>query len=69
LENIINSALLSVLFALLGFILLFIGYLAFDALTPMKMSVKIFEEGNIASAIMAGAFTIGLAIVVAAAIS
>jgi len=69
LENTINSALLSVLFALLGFILLFAGYKVFDALTPTKMSEKIFEEGNVASAIMAGAFTIGLAIVVAAAIS
>jgi len=69
LENIVNSAFLSALFALLGFVLLFVGYMAFDALTPTKISTKIFEEGNVASAIMAGAFIIGLAIVVAAAIS
>ncbi len=68
-ENIVNSAFLSALFALLGFVLLFVGYMAFDALTPTKISTKIFEEGNVASAIMAGAFIIGLAIVVAAAIS
>ena len=68
-ENVINSVLLSALFAFLGFVLLFVGYMVFDALTPTKISVKVFEEGNVAAALLASSFIVGLAIVVAAAIS
>ena len=68
-ENLINNLLLSVLFAFLGFVLLFVGYRVFDALTPTNMGAKIFEEGNTAAAVLVGAFIIGLAIIVAAAIS
>lgn len=69
LDHTVNSVLLSLLFAVLGFVLLFGGYRLFDALTPMDMAKKIFDDGNVAVAVLAGAFVIGLAIVVAAAIS
>lgn len=65
----LNSVLLSVIFALLGFGLLFGGYKLFDALTPTDMSKRIFEDGNVAAAVLAGGFVIALAIVIAAAIS
>lgn len=68
-EATINNLLLSVLFALMGFVLLFVGYRVFDALTPTNISSRIFDDGNLAAAVLAGAFIIGLAIVVAAAIS
>ena len=68
-EHAINNALLSLLFAVLGFAMLFAGYKLFDIWTPADLSQKIFEEGNVAAAVMLGAFVIGLAIVVAAAIS
>ncbi len=67
-EITINNLLLAVLFALVGFILLLGGYRIFDAMTPTDLNAKIFEEGNVAAAVLAGAFIIGLAIVVAAAI-
>jgi uncharacterized membrane protein YjfL (UPF0719 family) len=60
---------LSLVFALLGFVLLFIGYRVFDALTPTDLNKRIFEDGNVAAAILAGAFVLGLAIIVAMAIS
>lgn len=69
LETTLNNMGLSLLFALLGFILLFAGYRVFDALTPTDLSKKVFEESNLAAALLAGAFIIGLAIVIAAAIS
>jgi uncharacterized membrane protein YjfL (UPF0719 family) len=69
LDRTVSSVLLSALFALLGFVLLFVGYRVFDMLTPTEMSRKIFDEGNVAVAVLAGAFVIGLAIVVASAIS
>jgi uncharacterized membrane protein YjfL (UPF0719 family) len=60
---------LSVVFAILGFVLLFIGYRVFDALTPTDLNKRIFQDGNVAAAILAGSFVLGLAIIVAMAIS
>jgi uncharacterized membrane protein YjfL (UPF0719 family) len=60
---------LSIVFAILGFVLLFIGYRVFDMLTPTNLNKRIFEDGNVAAAILAGSFVLGLAIIVAMAIS
>ena len=68
-EQTIANVLLSVLFALLGFVLLFVGYKVFDALTPHNIGHKILDEGNVAAAVLMAGFIVGLAIVVAAAIS
>ncbi|MFN8522382.1 MAG: DUF350 domain-containing protein [Chloroflexota bacterium] len=68
-EQTLANAGLSVLFTLLGFVLLFAGYRLFDAMTPTDLNKRIFEDGNVAAAILAGAFILGLALVVAAAIS
>lgn len=65
-EQMLFNMLLAAIFSVLGFILLFIGYKVFDWLTPMDMGHKIFDEGNVAAAVMAGAFVIGMAIVIAA---
>jgi len=65
----ISNASLSVIFAIIGFILLFAGYKVFDLLTPTDLSDDIFRKGNVATAILAGAFVIALAIVIAQAIS
>lgn len=67
-EDAIRNALVSILFAVIGFLLLFIGYRVFDMATPTNLGQKIFEEGNVAAAVLAGGFVLGLAIVVAAAI-
>lgn len=68
-EQTLSSILLSVLFALLGFVLLFIGYRVFDTLVPSDLNKRIFEDGNVAAAVVVGAFIIGLAMIVANAIS
>jgi len=68
-EQALRNGLLSLVFAVLGFMLLFVGYRVLDLWTPANLSQKIFEEGNVAAAIFGGAFVIGLAVVVAAAIS
>ena len=65
----ITNLVLSLVFALFGFILLFVGYRVFDALTPTDLNKRIFEDGNVAAAILAGAFVLGLAIIVAMAIN
>lgn len=68
-QQTITNLILSLVFALLGFILLFVGYRVFDALTPTDLNKRIFEDGNVAAAVLAGAFVLGLAIIVALAIS
>lgn len=65
----LTNVVLSLVFALLGFVLLFLGYRLFDALTPTDLNKRIFEDGNVAAAILTGSFVIGLAIIVAMAIS
>ena len=67
-EAVLNNLGLSVLFAALGLVLLLASYKILDLLTPMDMNKRIFEDGNIAVAILAAGFVIGLAIIIAAAI-
>jgi uncharacterized membrane protein YjfL (UPF0719 family) len=59
---------LSIIYAVLGMILLYVGYKVFDMVTPTDMQKKIFEENNTAVAITVGAFILGLAIVIHAAL-
>lgn len=67
-EQMLFNLLLAAIFSVLGFVLLFLGYRIFDTLTPTNLGRRIFEEGNVAAAIMAGAFVIGLALIVSASI-
>ena len=69
LDKTVSDVLLSILFAILGFILLFAGYRVFDWLTPTDLNDDIFRKGNVAAAVFAGAFVIALAIIVRAAIA
>ena len=68
LEQLGLNILLATIFSVLGFVLLFVGYRMFDAVTPGNLSRRIFDEGNVAAAIMAGAFVIAVSIVIAASI-
>ena len=68
-QQIITNIGLSLVFALLGFVLLFIGYRVFDKMTTTDLNKQIFEQGNVAAAILAGAFVLGLAFIIAMAIN
>lgn len=59
---------LSVLYAFLGVIMLSIAFKVFDWLTPTDLGEQIFHEKNVAAAVMAGAFLLSLALIIAAAI-
>ena len=59
---------LSVVYAALGMVLLYLGYRLFDWLTPTNLQEDIFKNGNVAVAVLIGAFILGLAIVIGAAI-
>ena len=59
---------LSLVYALVGMVLLYVGYKVFDMITPTDMQRAIFVDANRAVAIIAGAFILGLAIIIGAAI-
>ncbi|MBI4213647.1 MAG: DUF350 domain-containing protein [Chloroflexi bacterium] len=68
-EQVLLNLGLSALFAVLGFALLYLSYRAIDMLTPGDMSHRIFEDGNVAVAILGAAFVVGLALIIASAIA
>ena len=68
-DNLVANATVSVVFSLLGFLLLFLGYKVLDWLTPADLSERIFKDGNMAAAILAGSFIIGLAMIIAHAVT
>ncbi len=59
---------LSIVYAALGMVLLYLGYRLFDWLTPTNLQDDIFKNGNVAVAVLVGAFILGLAVVIGAAI-
>ena len=63
-----QNAGLSIIWAALGVVLLFVATLAFDALHPMRLR-QMIEEGNVAAGIILGAVVIGTALIITAAIS
>jgi putative membrane protein len=58
----------TLIFGGIGIILAIVAFKLFDKLTPGKLDEEILQKQNIAAAILAGAFIIGICIVVAAAI-
>ena len=61
--------LMTVLWSVFGFAFLFVAYLLLDRLTPGNAQEKIFNEGNIAVAVLKGSFIIALGIIIAAVIT
>ncbi len=68
LPNEVRVFIFTVIYAVLGMVLLFIGYRLFDWLTPTDTQEDIFKNGNVAVAVLVGSFIIGLAIVIMGAI-
>ena len=64
----IRILILSVVYAVVGLILLLVAYWIFDQFTPEHLGKVIFQEKNTAAAIMAGFFVLSIALIIAAAI-
>lgn len=58
----------STLFGVVGIALAIIGFKVFDKLTPGNLQQEIFQKGNIAAAVLAGAFIVGICIVISATV-
>jgi uncharacterized membrane protein YjfL (UPF0719 family) len=59
---------LSVVWAFIGVVLLYVATVLFDKFDPLDIR-KMIREGNIAAGVLLGALAIGIAIIIAAAIS
>lgn len=68
LAPLVNGLVASVAFALVGIVLAVIGYRLFDLATPGDLHKEIFENKNVAAAILGGSLVLGLCFIIAAAI-
>jgi uncharacterized membrane protein YjfL (UPF0719 family) len=69
-EQMINfkTVLSSILFSVIGLVVLWVSFFIFDKVTPGNLWKEIVEEHNIALAIAAGSMTLAIAQIIAAAI-
>jgi putative membrane protein len=58
----------AVLYAVLGIIIFSLAFIIIDKLTPYDLWKEICEQRNVALAIMVGAMSIGMCIIIAAAV-
>ena len=58
----------TVLYAVIGVVVLWLAFLIIDWITPYKLWEQIVEEKNMALAVMVGAMFIALGMIIAAAI-
>ncbi|OYU81062.1 MAG: hypothetical protein CFE23_06090 [Flavobacterium sp. BFFFF1] len=67
-ENLIKPLLNSVVFSVLGIVILFITYAIVEKITPENTWKEIVQKNNTAIAIVFAAFIIGISIIISAAI-
>jgi len=58
----------SVLFSVIGFVILLLAYFVIEKLTPESTWKEISQKNNVAVAIVLGAFIIGISMIISAAI-
>ena len=59
--NVLNA----LLFAAIGIVMAIVGFKLFDWLTPGKLDDEILQKQNIAAAILAGSFVLGVCVIIA----
>jgi uncharacterized membrane protein YjfL (UPF0719 family) len=63
-----TSILGSVLFALIGVIVFWLSFVIIDKMTPYSLWTELVDKQNVALGIVVGAMSLGISIIVAAAI-
>ena len=58
----------SIMFALMGVIIFWLSFLVIDKLTPYKLWEELVEKQNMALALVVAAMSLGICVIVAAAI-
>jgi putative membrane protein len=58
----------AIVFAIIGLVIYAVGFFLLDRLTPVHIWREINEEKNVAIAVLVGAFAIGIAMIISAAV-
>jgi putative membrane protein len=58
----------ALVFAIIGIVLLVVGFITWDKITPYDLWKEIVEKQNVALAIFAGFMALGIAVIIAAAV-
>jgi putative membrane protein len=58
----------SIVFALIGVVIFWLSFIIIDKLTPYNLWEEIVEKQNVALGIVVGAMSLGISIIVAAAV-
>jgi putative membrane protein len=67
-DDLLNHLLAAAVYAVLGIVLFGLAFVLVDRLTPGTLWKEIIEEHNTALAVIVGAMSIGISIIIAAAI-
>jgi len=68
-ENLGTNILAAAVFAFLGIVILALALVIFDRLTPGTLWKELMEDHNVAIAIVLAGVTIGISIIIAAAVN
>ena len=63
-----NSVIASLVYSVIGLVVFVLGFVIIDRLTPYNLWDQIVKEKNMALAIVVGGVSIGISIIIAAAI-
>ena len=67
-EDLMQHLVAALVYALLGIVVFVVAFVTLDKLTPGSLWREIIDEHNTALAVMVGAISIGISIIIAAAI-
>jgi putative membrane protein len=66
--DIVRNIELALVFALIGIVVFVLSFVVIDRVTPYDLWKEIVQEKNLALAVLIGAMSIGLCIIIAAAV-
>ena len=66
--NFVQNIELALVFALIGIVVFVVSFVVIDRLTPYDLWREIVQEKNMALAVLIGAMSIGICIIIAAAV-
>lgn len=67
-QSLLDGVVSTVVFGVIGIVLAIVGFKLFDLAIKANIEKEIFENKNMAAAILAGAVVLGISLIVAAAI-
>lgn len=67
-SDLLRNMLAATVFALLGIVIFILAFVVVDRVTPYSLWKEIVEEKNIALAVLLGAASIGICVIIASAV-